>query len=69
MTDEQVTALLHALMVEVDAPADPDVDEAWLAEAERRDREFESGTVQSIPAEDVFAEARIMLARGTRGCE
>jgi hypothetical protein len=56
-------------MAENNPPADANVDEAWLAEAERRDREFESGTVQSIPAEDVFAEAHIMLARGTRGCE
>ena len=56
-------------MADNDPPADADVDEAWLAEAERREREFESGTVQSIPAEDVFSEARIILARSTRGCE
>jgi hypothetical protein len=39
----------------------------WLAQAERRDCELRSGSVQSIPAEDVFAEARAILAGGMHG--
>jgi len=34
---------------------DPDVESAWAQEAERRWREIESGTVKTIPWEDVKA--------------
>ena len=37
---------------------DPDVAEAWVQEAIRRDAEMESGAVAGIPAEEVFAELR-----------
>lgn len=35
---------------------DPDVEEAWAVEAERRWREIESGKVQTIPWEEVKAK-------------
>ncbi len=63
LSDEQRLALLRTLIAELDGPADAGVDEAWLAEAERRDREIESGAVESIPAEDVFREAHQLLRR------
>lgn len=63
LSDQERLSLLRSLIADLDGPADADVDEAWLAEAERRDREFESGTVQSIPAEDVFREAHQILRR------
>lgn len=37
---------------------DPDVAEAWVQEAIRRDAEMESGAVTGVPAEEVFAELR-----------
>jgi putative addiction module component (TIGR02574 family) len=37
---------------------EPDVAEAWLQEAIRRDEEMESGAVAGIPAEEVLAELR-----------
>jgi putative addiction module component (TIGR02574 family) len=37
---------------------DPDVAEAWVQEAIRRDEEMESGAVAGIPAEEVLAELR-----------
>ena len=37
---------------------DPDVAEAWMQEAVRRDEEMESGTVAGISAEEVFEELR-----------
>ena len=37
---------------------DPEVAEAWVQEAIRRDEEMESGVVTGIPAEEVFAELR-----------
>lgn len=34
---------------------------AWIAEAERRLEELRSGTVQGVPAEDVFARIRARI--------
>jgi hypothetical protein len=55
--------LLRALLEELYGPADPDVGGAWLAEAEQRRQELDSGVVETIPAEDVFAKARAELKR------
>ena len=47
------------------ASAGPDasVDEAWAEEIKRRMEELDSGKVQAIPAEQVFARARKILGR------
>ena len=37
--------LAHDLLRSLDAPSDPDVDTAWLAEIERRARELADGSV------------------------
>jgi putative addiction module component (TIGR02574 family) len=55
--------LLRALLEELDGPADPDVERAWLAEAQRRSQELDSGVVETIPADEVFAKARAELKR------
>ena len=47
-------ALLRVLWEEIDGPGDADVDAAWLEEAKRRDQELEAGTVETIPADEVF---------------
>jgi putative addiction module component (TIGR02574 family) len=51
-------ALLRVLWEELDGPADPDVEAAWLQEVSRRSEEFDSGAVQSVPADEVFARLR-----------
>jgi putative addiction module component (TIGR02574 family) len=56
-------ALLRALWEELDGPADRDVDAAWLAEAQRRDRELESGGAQSLPADEVFSRLEASLKK------
>jgi Putative addiction module component len=56
-------ALLRVLWEELDGPADRDVDAAWLAEAQRRDRELESGGAQSLPADEVFSGLEATGAR------
>ena len=53
--------LLRALLEELDGPIDPDADQAWLAEVQRRSADFDSGLVQAIPAEEVFARIRARL--------
>jgi putative addiction module component (TIGR02574 family) len=55
--------LLRALLEELDGPADPDVERAWLAEAQRRSQELDSGVVETIPAEEVFGKAHVELKR------
>ena len=54
---------IRALLEELDGPADPDVERAWLAEAQRRSQELDLGVVETIPAQEVFAKARAELKR------
>jgi hypothetical protein len=53
--------LLRALLEELDGPADPDAERAWLAEAQRRSQELDSGVVNPIPAKELFGRARAEL--------
>ena len=54
---ENERATLAGLLIESLEPApDPEVEEAWAIEAERRWREIESGAVQTIPWEEVRAK-------------
>jgi len=55
--------LLRVLWEELDGPADPDVEAAWLQEVSRRSEEIDSGAVQSRPADEVFARLRGQLKR------
>ena len=41
--------------------ADPDADELWAAEAQRRAEELATGKTEGIPAEIVLAKARAAL--------
>ena len=58
---EDKTELLRALIGELDGPADADVEQAWLMEAQRRHREIAEGKVQSVPAQQVFDRLRARL--------
>lgn len=51
---EDKTDLLRVLIAELDGPADVDVEQAWLAEAQRRHREVLEGKVKPVPGERVF---------------
>ena len=53
--------LLRDLIADLDGGIDKDVEKAWLDEAERRYKELKDGTVESVPAEEVFARARARL--------
>jgi putative addiction module component (TIGR02574 family) len=56
---ESDRALLAGLLIEsLEAEPDEEVEEAWLAEVERRVAELESGSVQTVPWEEV--KARLM---------
>lgn len=53
--------LLKSLISELDAPADPDAEQAWLKESERRLSQIEAGTATTIPGDAVLREARARL--------
>lgn len=53
--------LLKELISDLDGAPDPEVEKAWIAECEIRLKELNDGTVQSIPADLVFENARKKL--------
>ena len=63
LSREDKTELIRALIAELDGPADPDVERAWLEEAQRRHREITEGKVQPVPGERVFENLRARLKR------
>jgi putative addiction module component (TIGR02574 family) len=60
---EQREEILDRLNMELHGGFDPEVEAAWSQEALRRLQEIESGKVQLIPGEEVFARARKLLGR------
>ncbi len=53
--------LLRSLIAELDAPADAEVERAWLEEAQRRHRDLVEGKVKGVPGERVFENLRSRL--------
>ena len=54
---ESERGTLAGLLIEsLEPPPDPDAEELWAEEAARRWREIESGTVTTIPWEEVRAK-------------
>ena len=50
--------LVEELLESLNEPAASDLDAAWNTEIERRLAEFDSGAVQAVSADAVFAKAR-----------
>lgn len=61
LSAEEKTELLCSLIAELDAPADRNVERAWLETSQRRYRELIEGKVQGIPGPEVFARLRARL--------
>jgi len=55
--------LLRTLIAELDAPADAEVERAWLEEAQRRHRAMIEGKVKGVPGERVFENLKLRLGR------
>lgn len=54
---EKERATLAGLLIEsLESEVDPDVEEAWRQEIERRAAELDSGTARTVPWETVRAE-------------
>jgi putative addiction module component (TIGR02574 family) len=63
LSPEDRTELLRALIADLDGPAEADVEQAWLAEAQRRYREVVEGKVKPVPGARVFENLRSRLKR------
>lgn len=61
LSDVERAELALSLIESLDGPGDPDVEEAWRVEIERRIGQFERGEVQLIPGDEVFAKLRRRL--------
>lgn len=53
--------LALSLIESLDGPADPDVEEAWRVEIERRIGQLERGEVELVSGDEVFAKLRRRL--------
>ncbi len=61
LADGDRAALAGLLLESLDVPADSGVDAAWAQEIERRVREIDAGSVQSIPWETL--KTRLLARR------
>lgn len=61
LSTEDKTELLRHLLAELDSPADPQVERAWLEASQRRYRELVEGKVKGVPAQLVFERLRSRL--------
>jgi putative addiction module component (TIGR02574 family) len=58
---EQRARLAQRLISSLDQASDPEAEELWLRESERRLDELESGQVEPVPSERVIDKARSSL--------
>ena len=53
--------LLERLIASLDS--DPEVEEAWEQEADRREAELESGLIAAVPGQEAIARLRARIPR------
>jgi hypothetical protein len=63
LNDEERGDLIRTLIAELDAPADPNVEKAWLETAHRRYCELIQGKVRGVPGQLVFERLYSRLAQ------
>jgi hypothetical protein len=61
LSGEEKTRLIRSLIAELDAPADPNVERAWLEASQRRYCELVEGKVKGVPGPLVFERLRAKL--------
>ncbi|MGH8427179.1 MAG: addiction module protein [Gammaproteobacteria bacterium] len=61
LSGDEKLGLLRSLIAELDAPADPQVERAWLETSQRRYRELVEGKVEGVPGPIVFERLRARL--------
>ena len=53
--------LAHHLLESLEQSADPDAEKLWLAEVEKRCREYKTGKARTMPAAEAFRKTREKL--------
>jgi putative addiction module component (TIGR02574 family) len=61
LTPADRSHLLERLVASLDS--DPEVEEAWEREADRREAELDSGAVAAVPGDEALARLRKRLGR------
>lgn len=61
LSEDERAELAQKLLLSLDALSEGEIAEDWLAEAKRRARELDKGTVQPIPAEEARRKAQALL--------
>ena len=61
LSSEEKAELMRSLIAELDAPADANVERAWLETSQRRYRELVEGKVKGVPGPLVFDRLRRRL--------
>jgi hypothetical protein len=61
LSSEERAELMRSLIAELDAPADANVEFAWLETSQRRYRELIEGKVKGVPGPLVFDRLRKRL--------
>ena len=61
LSSEDKVELIRTLIAELDAPADANVERAWLETSQRRYRELVEGKVKGVPGPLVFDRLRKRL--------
>ena len=61
LTPQEKAALARMLIEELDPAADSQVEQLWLAEAQRRYEAYLHGALASFPGDEVMSRARTRL--------
>ena len=61
LSPEERARLAERLLASLEGIAEPEAEALWLAEAQRRLAELESGAVVGTPADEVFRKSRSAL--------
>ncbi len=62
LSPRQKAELLNALIDDLDTLSTPGVEQAWVAEAQRRYQAYLSGEVKAVPGEEAMQKARRLLS-------
>ena len=61
LTPQEKASLARILIDELDPSSDPDVEQLWVAESQRRYEAYLRGELKSVSGEDVMARVRSRL--------
>jgi len=61
LTPREKASLARILIEELDPSLDSDVEQLWIAEAQRRYEAFRNGEIEALPGDDVMSRARSRL--------